>query len=51
MARLVSFLARTRDAGRVGWIDVAAYLYLASEAMSGFVTGQILEVNGGMLIA
>lgn len=26
---------------------VGAFLYLASEAMSGYVTGQILEVNGG----
>jgi 3-oxoacyl-[acyl-carrier protein] reductase len=23
------------------------FLYLASEQMSGYVTGQILEVNGG----
>jgi 3-oxoacyl-[acyl-carrier protein] reductase len=39
--------------GRTGSTDevVGAYLYLASESMSGFVTGQILEVNGGMLIA
>ncbi|MSP50658.1 MAG: SDR family oxidoreductase [Alphaproteobacteria bacterium] len=39
--------------GRTGSAEecVGAYLYLASEAMSGFVTGQILEVNGGMLIA
>jgi 3-oxoacyl-[acyl-carrier protein] reductase len=26
---------------------VGAFLYLASEAMSGYVTGQIVEVNGG----
>lgn len=26
---------------------VGAYLYLASEMLSGYVTGQILEVNGG----
>jgi 3-oxoacyl-[acyl-carrier protein] reductase len=26
---------------------VGAFLYLASEAMSGYVTGQIIEVNGG----
>ena len=39
--------------GRTGSAEecVGAYLYLASETMSGFVTGQILEVNGGMLIA
>jgi len=27
-----------------------AFLYLASDAMSGFVTGQIIEVNGGQLM-
>jgi 3-oxoacyl-[acyl-carrier protein] reductase len=26
---------------------VGAFLFLASDAMSGYVTGQILEVNGG----
>lgn len=29
---------------------VGAYLYLASQQMSGFVTGQIIEVNGGLLM-
>jgi 3-oxoacyl-[acyl-carrier protein] reductase len=35
--------------GRLGVPDdcVGAFLYLASESMSGYVTGQILEVNGG----
>ena len=28
-----------------------AYLFLASENLSGFITGQVLEVNGGQLIA
>ena len=27
-----------------------AYLYLASEKMSSYVTGQIIEVNGGQLM-
>lgn len=27
-----------------------AYLFLASDALSGYVTGQVLEVNGGQLI-
>jgi len=27
-----------------------AFLFLASDALSGFVTGQILEVNGGQLM-
>ena len=35
--------------GRIGDPDdcVGAFLYLASEQLSGYVTGQILEVNGG----
>lgn len=34
---------------RLGTADecVGAFLYLASERMSGYVTGQIIEVNGG----
>jgi 3-oxoacyl-[acyl-carrier protein] reductase len=27
-----------------------AYLYLASDRMSGYVTGQVIEVNGGQLM-
>jgi len=35
--------------GRIGEPEecVGAFLYLASESLSGYVTGQILEVNGG----
>ena len=29
---------------------VGAYLFLASEALSGYVVGQIIEVNGGQLM-
>ena len=29
---------------------VGTYLYLASDAMSGYVTGQVVEVNGGQLM-
>lgn len=38
--------------GRFGVADecTGAYLYLASESMSSYVTGQILEVNGGQLM-
>jgi 3-oxoacyl-[acyl-carrier protein] reductase len=35
--------------GRIGTPDecVGAFLYFASEALSGYVTGQIIDVNGG----
>ena len=35
--------------GRIGTPDecVGAFLYLASEQLSGYVTGQVIEVNGG----
>ncbi|MBM3601973.1 MAG: SDR family oxidoreductase [Alphaproteobacteria bacterium] len=29
---------------------VGAYLYLASDKLSGFVTGQVIEVNGGIIM-
>ena len=29
---------------------VGAYLFLASSRMSGFITGQVIEVNGGILM-
>jgi 3-oxoacyl-[acyl-carrier protein] reductase len=37
--------------GRAGTSEecVGAYLYLASETLSSYVTGQIIEVNGGVL--
>ncbi len=37
--------------GRIGTAEecVGAYLLLASEALASFVTGQIIEVNGGQL--
>ncbi len=39
--------------GRLGTVEDCAgtALYLASEAMSGYVTGQVIEVNGGQLMA
>jgi len=39
--------------GRSGVPDdcVGAYLYLASERLAGFVTGQVIEVNGGQFMA
>lgn len=47
-AMLESFKASI-PLGRIGEPEecVGAFLYLASDAMSGYVTGQILEVNGG----
>lgn len=39
--------------GRLGTAEdcVGAYLFLASERMSGYITGQVMEVNGGQLMA
>jgi 3-oxoacyl-[acyl-carrier protein] reductase len=38
--------------GRVGSADecAGAYLFLASASLSGYMTGQVLEVNGGQLM-
>ena len=38
--------------GRAGTAEdcVGAYLFLSSDAMSGYITGQIVEVNGGQLM-
>jgi 3-oxoacyl-[acyl-carrier protein] reductase len=38
--------------GRAGTAEdcVGAYLFLASDMLSGFMTGQIIEVNGGQLM-
>lgn len=35
---------------RIGTVEecVGTYLFLASAAMSGFITGQVIEVNGGL---
>ncbi len=43
---------KTVPQGRVGTPEecVGAYLFLASPVLSGYVTGQILEVNGGQLM-
>jgi 3-oxoacyl-[acyl-carrier protein] reductase len=37
---------------RLGVPDECAgtMLYLASDAMSGYITGQIIEINGGQLM-
>ncbi|HTI01752.1 MAG TPA: SDR family oxidoreductase [Acidisoma sp.] len=38
--------------GRAGTAEecVGAYLFLASDTLSGYITGQIIEVNGGQLM-
>ncbi|WP_131113159.1 SDR family NAD(P)-dependent oxidoreductase [Lichenihabitans psoromatis] len=43
---------KTIPMGFVGTSEdcVGTYLFLASEAMSGYITGQIIEVNGGQLM-
>jgi 3-oxoacyl-[acyl-carrier protein] reductase len=38
--------------GRLGTAEdcVGAYVFLASDSMSGYITGQIIDVNGGQLM-
>jgi 3-oxoacyl-[acyl-carrier protein] reductase len=45
-------MRRTVPMGRLGTAEdcVGAYLFLASELLSGYVIGQIIEVNGGQLM-
>lgn len=41
---------KLRPMRRIGTVDecVGAYLFLASQEMAGFITGQIIEVSGGL---
>jgi 3-oxoacyl-[acyl-carrier protein] reductase len=45
-------IRKTIPAARLGVAEdcVGAYLFLASEMLSSYVVGQILEVNGGQLM-
>jgi 3-oxoacyl-[acyl-carrier protein] reductase len=45
-------MRKTVPMGRVGTPEdcVGAYLFLASEMLSGYIIGQIIEVNGGQLM-
>jgi 3-oxoacyl-[acyl-carrier protein] reductase len=38
--------------GRIGAADecVGTFLFLCSEQLSGYLTGQVIEVNGGLLM-
>ena len=51
-AEMMESMRRTIPLGRVGTAEdcVGAYLFLASETLSGYVVGQIIEVNGGQLM-
>ena len=48
----LDMLQATIPMGRLAASDECngAYLYLASDALSGYVTGQVMEVNGGQLM-
>ncbi|MBL0370934.1 SDR family oxidoreductase [Rhizobium sp. KVB221] len=45
-------VAKAVPLGRVGTAEdcVGAYLFLASETLSGYVTGQMIDVNGGQMM-
>ena len=51
-AEMMESMRRTIPLGRVGTAEdcVGAYLFLASETLSGYIVGQIIEVNGGQLM-
>ncbi|HKN31315.1 MAG TPA: SDR family oxidoreductase [Roseiarcus sp.] len=51
-AATMEALRKTIPLGRIGTPEecVGAYLFLASEELSGYVVGQIIEVNGGQLM-
>ncbi len=51
-AESLEAIRRTIPIARIGTSEecVGAYLFLASEQLSGYVVGQIIEVNGGQLM-
>ena len=51
-ADMMETMRRTIPLGRVGTSEdcVGAYLFLASESLSGYIIGQVIEVNGGQLM-
>lgn len=51
-AEQIKAMTATIPMARLGSSEecVGAYLYLASDILSGYVTGQVIEVNGGQLM-
>ena len=51
-AAQISGMVATIPQGRAGTAEdcVGAYLFLSSEMLSGYITGQVIEVNGGQLM-
>ena len=51
-AEQLAAMQATIPMGRLGLAEecAGAFLYLASEQLSGYVTGQVLEVNGGQFM-
>jgi 3-oxoacyl-[acyl-carrier protein] reductase len=51
-AEQMKAMVATIPQGRVGTAEecVGAYLFLASPALSGYIIGQVIEVNGGQLM-
>jgi 3-oxoacyl-[acyl-carrier protein] reductase len=51
-AEQMTAMKATIPQGRVGVAEdcVGAYLFLASDALSGYIIGQVIEVNGGQLM-
>lgn len=49
---MLEAMRKTIPMGRLGESEecVGAYLFLASSAMSAYITGQVIEVNGGQLM-
>jgi 3-oxoacyl-[acyl-carrier protein] reductase len=50
--QMLESMRATVPMGRLGLADECSgtFIYLASDALSGYVTGQIVEVNGGQLM-
>jgi 3-oxoacyl-[acyl-carrier protein] reductase len=51
-AEALEAIRKTIPIARLGTAEdcVGAYLFLASESLSAYVVGQIIEVNGGQLM-